>query len=308
VSLPRPEGRLRVQDLRFHSPETREPILRGITFGLEPGEACGIIGPSGSGKSTLCKLLVGAWRPSFGAVRLDGADVAEWDSEELGRYLGYLPQAVELFPGTIAENIARMGEVRDAEVIDAARTAGAHDMILKLPEAYETPVGHYADRLSGGQKQRVGLARALFGNPSLIVLDEPNSNLDGNGEIALLKALQHLKSQGRTIVVVSHLPNILRVVDKVLVVRDGAVAKFGPRDEVLKEMRAPAPASGHLTPVKASQDTHSVQSALQKVKAARSGARTAGDADSVERPVEAPMDGSSRAKETGPSKAPTAAE
>lgn len=289
VSLPRPEGRLDVRDLRFHSPETREPILRGLTFELEPGDICAVIGPSGSGKTTLCKLLVGAWHPSFGSVRLDGADVAEWDSEELGRYLGYVPQSVELFDGTIAENIARMREVDDAQVIAAAQQAGAHQMILKLPKAYETPVGHYADRLSGGQKQRVGLARALYGDPSFLVLDEPNANLDGNGEIALLKALRQLKKEGRTVLIVSHLPNVLSVVDKILFIKDGTLGKFGTRDEILAEMRE----------VRARKERPAPQPAVATISTIRSGQQTAGPIDLKTRERSAPGDGGRKAPEGG---------
>jgi len=236
VALPRPEGKLDVKDLRYFAPETGTPLLKSVGFKLAAGEACGVLGPSGSGKTTLCKLLVGAWAPSFGDLRLDGAEIAEWDAEERGRYVGYLPQAATLFDGTVAENIARLGEVDDEEVIRAATEAGAHEIILALPEGYETRVGIYGDGLSGGQKQRIGLARALYGDPSLIVLDEPNSNLDGMGEVALQNALDALKARGRTVVIVSHLPNILRRVDKVLVIQDGASIRFGPRDEIMRAM------------------------------------------------------------------------
>ena len=238
VSLPKPKGKLAVKELRFFAPTTREALIKSVTFQLEPGEICGVLGPSGSGKSSLCRMLVGAWRPSFGEIRLDGADISEWQSEERGPYVGYLPQEAELFSGTVAENIARMGQVDDEKVLAAAQKAGAHEMILGLPEGYETQLGQFRDQLSGGQKQRIGLARALYGDPSLIVLDEPNSNLDGNGEIALQRALKGMKEAGQTVVVVTHVPSLLRQVDKVAVIQDGTLAKFGDRDDVLREMVA----------------------------------------------------------------------
>lgn len=236
IELPRPKGQLSLEGIRFMAPATGEPILKAVDFRLAPGEVCGVLGPSGSGKTTLCKLLVGAWAPSMGTIRLDGADVADWDSEMLGPYIGYLPQTVELFSGTVAENIARLGKVDDARVLAAAQAAGAHEMILTLPSGYETDIGEFADRISGGQRQRIGLARALYGDPALIVLDEPNSNLDGMGEAALQAALKRIKERGATVIIVSHLPHLLRLADRVLVLKDGAVARFGPRDEILREM------------------------------------------------------------------------
>ncbi|MCK5361424.1 MAG: ATP-binding cassette domain-containing protein, partial [Gammaproteobacteria bacterium] len=190
--------------------------------------------PSGSGKSTLCRLIVGAWKPTFGHVRLDGADVASWDPDELGQHIGYLPQTVELFPGTIAQNIARMRESDDAAVIEAARLADVHGMILRLPEGYNTDVGLHGHRLSGGQKQRIALARALFGEPALIVLDEPNSNLDNPGEQALLRSLVKLKQHGRTILVVAHQPSTMRTADKVLVLSriNGGAAVTGRVEKI----------------------------------------------------------------------------
>jgi len=238
MALPRPEGRLDVKDLRYVSAASREPVIKSASFQLSPGEVCAVIGPSGSGKSSLCRLLVGAWRPSDGSVRLDGAEVSDWAGDALGRHLGYLPQAIELFSGTVAQNIARLGPVDETQVIDAARRAGAHEMILRLPQGYDTPVGTPALVLSGGQRQRIGLARALYGNPSLIVLDEPSLNLDGNGEIALQNLIQTLKSERRTVVLVSHLPHLLRAADKVLIMTAGAMSRFGPRDDVLREVAA----------------------------------------------------------------------
>lgn len=236
LRLPRPLGLLEVQDLRSFAPGSREPILKSVSFTLAAGESCGLLGTSGAGKSTLCKLLVGAWRPAHGEIRLDGANIADWPSDELGPYIGYLPQSVELFPGTIAHNIARLGPIDDAAVLRATQQAGAHEMILGLPQGYETQVGEHAELLSGGQKQRIGLARALYGEPSLVVLDEPNSNLDGAGEIALQHVLEALSAAGRTVIVVSHLPNILRRMDRIMVLGNGTVARFGPREQVLREM------------------------------------------------------------------------
>jgi ATP-binding cassette subfamily C exporter for protease/lipase len=233
LRLPKPTGRLTIENVRFQPQDASEPIIKKIDLVLEPGQTCGIIGPSGSGKSTLCRLIVGAWRPTAGHVRLDGADVTSWDPDELGRHVGYLPQTVELFSGTIAQNIARMGEVDEATVIEAAVLADVHEMILRLPEGYNTAVGAHGHRLSGGQKQRIGLARALFGEPALIVLDEPNANLDGAGEQALQRSLVELKKQRRTILIVAHQPSTLRTADSLLVLKDGCVAAFGERDKVL---------------------------------------------------------------------------
>jgi PrtD family type I secretion system ABC transporter len=236
LMLPKPTGRLRIENVRFHPAHASEPIIKRVDLALEPGQTCGITGPSGSGKSTLCRLIVGAWQPSAGHVRLDGAEVANWDPDELGKHIGYLPQAVELFSGTIAHNIARMREVDDAAVIQAAMLADVHEMILRLPDGYDTAVGAHGHRLSGGQKQRIGLARALFGDPALIVLDEPNSSLDGAGEQALYQALIDLKMQGRTILIVAHHPSALRTADKLLVLKNGRVAAFGERDKVLRAL------------------------------------------------------------------------
>jgi ATP-binding cassette subfamily C exporter for protease/lipase len=234
VRLPRPHGRLAVQELLYLAPQSRDMIINNVSFEVEPGQTCAIVGPSGAGKSSLCRLLVGAWKPSHGHVRLDGADVSTWDPEDLGPYIGYLPQQVEVFPGTVAENITRLREVDSAALIAAAKLAGIHDMILRLPDGYKTDVGLHGNRISLGQRQRIGLARALFGDPPLIVLDEPNSNLDSEGDQALIRALAHLKQQGRTILIVTHQPVPLQLADKILVLKEGSVAAFGNRDEILK--------------------------------------------------------------------------
>ncbi len=233
MRLPAPIGNLSVEQLVVVPPGGSRAILKGISFSLAPGQALGIVGPSAAGKSTLAKALVGVWRPTRGIVRLDGADVAGWDPDDLGQYVGYLPQEVSLFEGTVWENIARMRRADPDEIVKAAQMAGIHDMILRLPDGYDTRVGDGGSRLSGGQRQRIGLARALFGNPRLLVLDEPNSNLDADGEMALAKALSAAKAGGATIVVIAHRPSAVAIVDNLMVLKDGAVEMFGPREEVL---------------------------------------------------------------------------
>ncbi|MBZ9734506.1 type I secretion system permease/ATPase [Mesorhizobium sp. CA18] len=248
VSLPRPQGRLKLENLHYCAPGTSQALLNAIGFGVEPGQTCGVIGPSGSGKTTLCRLIVGTLRPSLGHVRLDGAEVWNWPAEELGQHIGYLPQQVELFPGTIAENIARLRDVDSEAVIAAAQLAGIHEMILRLPSGYRTEVGPHGARISRGQRQRIALARALFGDPPLIVLDEPNTGLDGEGEVALFNVLRQLKERGRTVVVISHQTNLLRTADHIALIRDGSLSMFGTRDEVLGALagqprRIPVPAA-----------------------------------------------------------------
>ncbi len=239
IELPRPTGALDVEDVTVLSSASRQPILSNVSFSLAPGQICAIIGPSGAGKSTLCRTIVGAWKPNSGTVRLDGADTFEWKADSLGKFLGYLPQEVELFPGTVADNIGRFGDTEGSGVLDAAKLAGADQLILRLPNGFETDVGPSADRISLGQRQRIGLARALFGNPSLVVLDEPNSNLDSEGDQALIEALVRLKSCGTTVLVVTHRSEILKAVDKILILRNDAVARFCDRDEVLKPKSQP---------------------------------------------------------------------
>src|SRR5690606_3916585 len=212
---------------------SREPVLRGISFKLDAGETLGVVGASAAGKTTLSRLLVGSWTPTAGHVRLDGADVAVWEGADRGRHVGYLPQDVELFEGTVRENIARMQEASDDDVVAAAELAGVHEMILRLPAGYDTQIGDDGVRLFGGQRQRVALARAAFGSPRLVVLDEPNSNLDTDGEVALANAIRRMKAEGATIVIVAHRPSVLAQVDKLLVLRQGMVEAFGPRDEVM---------------------------------------------------------------------------
>ena len=236
MSLPKPQGQLRVEAVTAAPPGSQVAILKNVSFGLNVGDVLGLIGPSGSGKSTLARLLVGVWPAAMGKVRLDGADIFQWNKDELGPSIGYLPQDIELFAGTIGENIARFGEVDSEKVIAAARLAGVHDMILHLPEGYNTRIGDGGAGLSGGQKQRIGLARALYDDPSFLVLDEPNSNLDDVGEAALAQAILQLKQRQKTIILISHRPNIIRVTNKLLMLRDGIVAAFGPTDQVLKAL------------------------------------------------------------------------
>ena len=250
MALPAPQGQLLVENLVASAPGTQSPILKGVSFALQPGEVLAVVGPSASGKTTLARLLVGLWPAANGKVRLDGADVFTWNKVELGPHLGYLPQGVELFDGSVAENIARFGEVNQAQVESAARAVGLHDFIMALPGGYDNPVGTDGAMLSGGQRQRVALARALYGDPAFVVLDEPNSSLDEQGDAALASAIAQLKSRGTTFVVMTHRTSVLGVADKMLVLRDGQTQMFGPRDDVLKALneaaaKAQQPAAPH---------------------------------------------------------------
>lgn len=249
TELPAPAGRLALERVVFAARGAEKPIIKGVGFELGAGETLGLIGPSASGKSTLARLIIGLWRPNSGTVRLDGSDIGHWPRERLGPHIGYLPQDVELFSGTVAENIARLGAADSAAVIDAAQRAAAHDMILRLPKGYDTPIGEGGAALSGGQRQRIALARALYGNPRLVVLDEPNANLDAEGEAALMQAMVGLKRSAVTLVVISHRPSLLGGVDKLLVLRDGMVDLFGPRQEVVARLSRVAPPSSNLKAV-----------------------------------------------------------
>lgn len=250
MPLPRPKGKLDVEAVVAAAPGSQVSILRGVNFSLPAGETLVVVGPSASGKTTLARLLMGVWPALSGKVRLDGADVFHWNKEELGPHIGYLPQGIELFDGTLAENIARFGEVDMDKVRAAGALVGLDSFIGALPDGYESRIGDDGCFLSGGQRQRVGLARAIYGNPSFIVLDEPNSSLDESGEKALLQTLMTLKSQRATLVVITHRTNVLSVADRILVLRDGAVQMFGPRDEVLAALSgkpaAPAPATPNV--------------------------------------------------------------
>jgi ATP-binding cassette subfamily C exporter for protease/lipase len=233
MALPPPSGSLAVEAVVAVAPGSQAPILKGLTFALQNGEVLAVVGPSASGKTTLARLLAGVWPASSGKVRLDGADVYTWNKAELGPYVGYLPQGVELFEGTLADNIARFGEVDREKVEAAARAVGLHEMIMALPQGYDNPVGREGSMLSGGQRQRVGLARAIYGAPVFVVLDEPNSSLDESGDAALASAILQLKSRGTTFVVMTHRTSVLAVADKMLILQDGQSRAFGPRDEVL---------------------------------------------------------------------------
>jgi ATP-binding cassette subfamily C protein len=252
TALPSPRRSLDVEQVTVVAPGGAVPIVAGVHFSLKSGDALGIIGPSGAGKSSLVRTLVGVWRPAKGSVRLDGAALEQWDPELLGRHVGFISQTVELFDGTISENIARMSMAPDADaVLRAARAAGAHDMILRLPSGYDTRIGESGTMLSGGQRQRVALARALHGDPFLVVLDEPNSNLDNDGEAALRQAIVDLKTRGAIVVLIAHRPSALSACDRILVLANGAQQEFGPRDDILRKIlvrRAPpaATATGNL--------------------------------------------------------------
>ncbi len=234
LPLPIPKGRITVENLVVSPPGEKKEILRGVNFEVSPGELIVIIGPTASGKSSLAKTLVGVWKPAFGSVKLDGADLSFYNKEHLGKYIGYLPQDIELFSGTIAENIARFGEINMELVVKASMIAGVHEMILRFPNGYETEIGEGGSFLSGGQRQRIALARAIYGDPLLVVLDEPNSNLDEEGERALIQALHFLKKEGKTLFVISHKTNLLTLADKLMVIGGGRVQLFGPTKEVLQ--------------------------------------------------------------------------
>lgn len=233
MPLPKPEGAISVEGVAAAPPGVPVPVLKSVGFAISAGDVLGVIGPSGSGKSTLARLLVGVWPALIGKVRLDGADIYQWNKAELGPHIGYLPQDIELFGGTVSENIARFGDINPEQVVLAAKRAGVHEMVLQLPKGYDTLLGDGGLGLSGGQRQRLGLARALYGDPALIVLDEPNSNLDDVGEHALLVAIAELRQRGKTIVLITHRTNVISATTKLLFLRDGTVAMFGPTKDVL---------------------------------------------------------------------------
>lgn len=237
MSLPVPKGELSVENVSATPPGSQgEPVLHNVSFAIQPGDVLGVIGPSASGKSTLARLMVGIWPVGEGIVRLDSADIYQWNKDELGPYIGYLPQDIELFAGTIAENIARFSDVDAEKVIEAARLAGVHELILHFPHGYDTVIGNSGAGLSGGQKQRIGLARALYGDPSLIVLDEPNSNLDDAGELALNHAVSFLRQRNKTVVLITHRTNLLAMTTKLLLLVNGKVSAFGPTNQVLQAL------------------------------------------------------------------------
>ncbi|MFO1151142.1 MAG: type I secretion system permease/ATPase [Alsobacter sp.] len=239
LPLPRPLGHVALEDVTIVPPGARAPTMKDVSFELEPGKILGIIGPSGAGKSSLARALVGVWKPSNGTIRIDGAELSHWDPEELGQYLGYMPQDVELFSGTVAENISRFREAPMEDIIEAARLAGAHDVIQSFEEGYNTNIGPGGASISGGQRQRIALARALFGRPSILVLDEPNASLDSAGEQALVSAIKAVAEQGTTVVLVTHRGNVLSLVDYVLLLANGRAHGYGRPEDVLPRLGVP---------------------------------------------------------------------
>ena len=236
MPLPEPVGEVTVDKIIVVPPGSETPVLMNISLSVSPGTALGLIGPSGSGKSSLARALVGVWYPHSGTIRYDGAEISQWDPEQLGPYLGYMPQDVELFTGTVADNISRFQQAESTAVVEAALKAGVHELILEFPDGYNTQLGENGYALSGGQRQRIALARALYGNPKVLILDEPNANLDTEGEQALAQALKQAKDEGQAIVVISHRAALLSIVDTVAVLKDGVLLKLGPRDAVLAEL------------------------------------------------------------------------
>jgi PrtD family type I secretion system ABC transporter len=258
LALPVPHGRLEVERVVFATAPARPALIKGVSFRVEPGESLGLVGPSAAGKTTLVRLILGIWTPQAGCVRLDGADVARWDRDALGPHVGYLPQDIELFAGSVAQNIARLGPVDSQRVVEAARLAHAHEMILRLTDGYDTQIGEAGAVLSGGQRQRIALARALYGDPRLVVLDEPNANLDAEGEMALVAALAELKARGATLVMVGHRQKLMARLDKLAVLNDGVLEAFGPTEEVLPRLRAVAKPSTRLSIVQAAQPSQAL--------------------------------------------------
>jgi ATP-binding cassette subfamily C protein EexD len=238
MNLPAPTGQLSVENVTVVPPGSQIAAVRGVAFQIAAGESLGIIGPSAAGKTSLVRAILGVWPLRAGYIRLDGADISQWDRDELGPYVGYLPQDIELFDGTIAANICRFSKLDSDKVISASKSAGIHEMILRLPEGYDTIINSNAGALSAGQRQKLGLARAIYNDPRLIILDEPNSNLDDQGERDLLTTLRRIKESGRTIIIITHRTSILTLVDKLLVMKDGVVANMGSKDEVLQALGA----------------------------------------------------------------------
>ena len=236
LKLPEPKGKISLVNVIVLPPNSKTPLLKGITMNINPGESVAVVGPSGAGKSSLARTMLGIWKPVNGIVEIDDADIKQWDREYLGKFIGYLPQDIELFEGTVAENIARFEDIDEEKILEAAKISGAHDVIVKLPDGYNTYIGPGGITLSGGQRQRIALARALYGNPRIVILDEPNSNLDDAGERALLNALRILKEKKTTFIVISHKVNILDLVDKIAVLKDGTLTMYGDRDTVLLQL------------------------------------------------------------------------
>ena len=247
MSLPAPKGEVLLEGVMVVPPNAKQPSIRGISMKIDQGDVVGIIGPSAAGKSSLARVILGLWPLASGKARLDKADISQWDKEDLGQYIGYLPQDIELFEGTVSQNIARFAEVDSAKVVEAATKAGVHEMILRLPEGYDTRIGAGGASLSGGQRQRIGFARAIYNNPVLVVLDEPNSNLDDQGEAALVRAIQTLKETGTTVVIITHRPSILQVTNKLAVIKQGVLELYGNTQEVLAKISGAAKAAAPQT-------------------------------------------------------------
>ena len=239
--LPRPTGRVDVEQARYVPPGAKDPVIKQVNLRVRAGEMLGVVGPSGAGKTTLVRLIVGSLAPTSGHIRLDGAEVRTWPDADRGRYVGYLPQNVELFAGTVRDNIARLGDAEDDDVVAAAKLAGAHEMVLRLPDGYDTKIGAGGVPISGGQHQRIGLARAVFGNPALLVLDEPNAHLDADGEQAIVETMAKLRERGTTIILIAQRAGLMVQVDKLLVLTSGTMTAFGERDAVLKELQVALP-------------------------------------------------------------------
>ncbi|MCT7508558.1 type I secretion system permease/ATPase [Aliarcobacter cryaerophilus] len=233
MELPAPKGFISVEGVYAKPPASNKYTLENLTFSINKGDVVGVIGASAAGKSTLARVILGVWPVQIGTVRIDGADISQWDREHLGKYIGYLPQDIELFAGTVSENIARFSEVNSEKVIEAAMKAGVHEMILRLSDGYDTVIGTAGSVLSGGQRQRIGIARAIYDNPVFVVLDEPNSNLDDQGELALLKTVEELKQSGTTVVIITHRPNILKVTNKILIMNSGKIERYASTEEIL---------------------------------------------------------------------------
>ncbi len=265
MELPAPKGQLSLEQIYVIPPKAKLPSIKALSMRIEKGDVVGVIGPSAAGKSSLARAVLGLWPLKAGKVRLDGADIAQWDREHLGKFIGYLPQDIELFTGTVSENIARFNEIDSEKVVEAAQLAGVHELILKLPNGYDTLIGAGGSALSGGQRQRVGLARALYDNPVLVILDEPNSNLDEIGEQALLQALIELRKRKTTVVLITHKPNILRVTTKVAMMQDGELKLYGPTADVLAKLSGKTPEQ--QAQAKAQQQAQAQAKAQQQAQA-----------------------------------------
>ena len=239
MDLPDPTGKLAIENIIAGPPGAQKPTLKGLTFNVEPGNILAIVGPSAAGKSTLARVIVGVWPSASGHVRIDGSDIDHWDQEKLGRFVGYVPQDVELFSGTIAENIARFAEIDETKVIAAAQLAGVHEMVQGLAQGYDTEIGEGGQVLSGGQRQRIALARAVYGDPVMIVLDEPNSHLDTAGEEALSDAMKKMRETGMSVIVITHKPNLLTIADQIMILMDGALQGIGTREQMLPKLMGP---------------------------------------------------------------------